>query len=139
MELWKIALLALGVVWLLQSVGTWMQMRHFRSVMAAITEKWSDGHMGAGNSRGRFGKGVIAIVVTDPQSIVRKVMVMEGRSVFAKFLPLPEYEGQSLARLKATLGTSENQNGRVGALTKAVEQLEKAKRSQSVEMEPQPA
>lgn len=129
MEIWKIALLLLGVVWLLQCFGTWLQMRHFRSVMSAITDKWSDGHLGAGNARSRLGKGVIAIVVVDSAAVIRKVLVMEGRSVLAKFQPLPEHEGKDLAQLKAELEQVEAQKGRGHALKKAIEQLEKIKRS----------
>ena len=127
MELWKIALILLVVMWFLQGFGTWVQMRHFRGVMAAITEKWADGHLGAGNSRGRLGKGVIAIVVVDPMTVVRKVMVMEGRSVLAKFQPLLEYEGISLADLKTAL-EQEQKKGRIAALTQAIEQLERVRK-----------
>lgn len=135
MEIWKIALILLVVMWGLQCVGTWVQMRHFRSVMSAITDKWADGHLGAGNSRGRLGKGVIAIVVVDPAAIVRKVLVMEGRSVMAKFLPLTEYEGKSLADLKSELD-SEQKKGRIAALNQAVAQLERVRDAKTGDTDP---
>lgn len=139
MEIWKIALLMLGVVWLLQCFGTWAQMRHFRSVMSAITAKWSDGHLGAGNARGRLGKGVVAIVVVDPLAVVRKVLVMEGRSVLAKFHPLPEYEGKSLSQLKTELDCLEIRKGRSGALAQAIEQLERVQSSSAEHAQSAPA
>lgn len=133
MEIWKIALILLVAVWILQSFGTWIQMRHFRGVMAAITDKWADGHLGAGNARGRLGKGVIAIVVVDPMAVVRKVLVMEGRSVLAKFHPLSEYEGIDLAELKSEIDAGRadqgRHKGRTTALTKAIDQLERVKKS----------
>ncbi|MFJ1293461.1 transcriptional regulator GutM [Paracoccus yeei] len=136
MEIWKIALFLLGVVWLLQCFGTWMQMRHFRSVMSAITDKWSDGHLGAGNARSRLGKGVIAIVVIDSAAVIRKVLVMEGRSVLAKFHPLLEHEGKDLAQLKAELEQVETQKGRGSALNQAIQQLEKIKQSSEHALQP---
>lgn len=127
MELWKIALLLLVTVWGLQSVGMWFQMRHYRSVMGAITDKWSDGHLGAGNARGRFGKGVIAMIVVDDNAIIRKLMVMEGRSVFAKFRAINEYEGRRLSAVKAEFAGDSAQGGRVRAILQAIDQLERVK------------
>ncbi|MDP0930016.1 transcriptional regulator GutM [Paracoccus onubensis] len=127
MELWKIALLLLASVWGLQSVGMWFQMRHYRSVMGAITDKWSDGHLGAGNARGRLGKGVIAIVCVDGNAVIRKLMVMEGRSVFAKFRPMTEYEGRRLSEVKAEFAKLASQDGRARAISQAIDQLERVK------------
>ncbi|RMC38088.1 transcriptional regulator GutM [Paracoccus alkanivorans] len=127
MEIWKIALVLLVVVWGLQSVGMWFQMRHYRSVMAAITDKWSDGHLGAGNARGRFGKGVIAMVVVDENAVIRKLMVMEGRSVFAKFRPISEYEGRRLSEIKTEFAELSAQGGRARAISQAIDQLERVR------------
>lgn len=127
MELWKIALLLLVTVWGLQSVGMWFQMRHYRSVMGAITDKWSDGHLGAGNARGRLGKGVIAIVCVDGSAVIRKLMVMEGRSVFAKFRPMTEYEGRRLSEVKAEFADRAAKGGHARAISQAIDQLERVK------------
>lgn len=127
MELWKIALLLLVTVWGLQSVGMWFQMRHYRSVMGAITDKWSDGHLGAGNARGRLGKGVIAIVCVDGSAVIRKLMVMEGRSVFAKFRPMTEYEGRRLSEVKAEFAERATKGGHARAISQAIDQLERVK------------
>ena len=136
MELWKIALILLAGVWVLQCVGTWFQMRHFRDVMGAVAEKWSDGRVGAGNARGRLGKGVIAIVVVDERQVLRRVMIMEGRSVFAKFAPLREWEGRPLARLREAIAGGAFDKGRTMALTRAVEQLDRVAASEDGEAVP---
>lgn len=125
MELWKIALFLLALVWALQCVGTWRQMRHFRSVMGAVAENWNDGRVGAGNARGRLGKGVIAVVVIDPQERLRRVMLMEGRSVLAKFVPQREWEGQPLAALRQKVASGEMDAGQATALGRAIDQLDK--------------
>ncbi|WP_181703929.1 transcriptional regulator GutM [Chthonobacter albigriseus] len=125
MEWWQTALLLLALVWALQAFGTWFQMKHYRDVMRGIASQWADGFVGAGNARGALGKGVILLVVVTPDDIVRKLLVMEGRSVFAKFRVLPEYEGMTLERLSSgAFGRKEK--GRAEALAKAVEQIRKA-------------
>lgn len=130
MEIWKLGLILLAIVWGLQSVGMWIQVRHYRSVMGAITDKWSDGHLGAGNARGRFGKGVIAMVCVDDNAIIRKLMIMEGRSVFAKFCPVPEYEGRRLSEVKKEFAQQPSKDGRARAVLQAIEQLERVKENE---------
>lgn len=126
MEIWKIASGLLVIVWFLQAIGTFVQMRHYRSVMGAITDKWSDGHLGAGSARAKFGQGVIAIIVIDNQSIIRKAMICKGRSVFAKFSALKEWEGLELTALKNNILAQEAKTGVLKAALNAVEQIEKA-------------
>jgi glucitol operon activator protein len=42
--MWQWGLLALGVLWALQSLGVWYQMRHYGDVMKGITSKYNDGY-----------------------------------------------------------------------------------------------
>ncbi|MGB3502642.1 MAG: transcriptional regulator GutM [Mesorhizobium sp.] len=128
MAIWQWGLLALAGVWALQSLGVWLQMRHYSDVFKGITNQFKDGYVGAGNTRGRLGKGTIALVVVTPDLVVRRVMTMTGRSVFAKFQRHQEFEGQSLSELRsnpAILG--EGEAGVTNAVTKAVEQVDKAR------------
>jgi glucitol operon activator protein len=101
---WQKGLIALALLWALQAIGTWVQMRHYRVVMREIAQNWPDGLMGASAVRGYLGKGVIAIVVATRDETVRQVFVMEGRSVFAKFRELREMAGMTLTALAATEG-----------------------------------
>jgi glucitol operon activator protein len=119
---WEKALIALAVLWALQAVGTWVQMRHYRRVMAEIAASWPDGLLGASAVRGYFGKGVIAIVVATRDEIVRQVFVMEGRSVFAKFRECHEDEGLTLTALAA----ADPGRNRAKALAGAVAQIRRA-------------
>ena len=84
MAMWQWGLLALGFLWALQSLGVWYQMRHYSDVMKGITSKYNDGFVGAGNVRGRLGKGVIVLILVTPDLVVQRFLVMSGRSVFAK-------------------------------------------------------
>jgi glucitol operon activator protein len=128
-QLWQIALIVLAIVWALQALGTFVQMRHYRDVMGAISRRRSDGYLGAGNARSTFGKGVILVLVVAPDAQVRRLLVMEGRSVLAKFKPLSEFEGRSLDELRAGKAFGETQKGREKALAMAIEQIDRARSS----------
>ena len=132
MAVWQLGLVLLGVVWLLQAAGTWVQMRHYRDVMGAISRQWSDGYLGAGNSRSALGKGVIVVLVVGPDGIIRRLMLMEGRSVFARFAPLQRFEGLHLAALDDPTAAPGGpkiavSKGFSQALAQAGEQIERAR------------
>jgi glucitol operon activator protein len=126
MPLWQIGLLLLGAVWLLQAVGTWLQMRHYREVMGSIGDRWDDGFMGVGNARASLGRGVILMLVLGPDDTVRDLLVMEGRSVFAKFKRLEQFQGRNISSLLEDESFTA-QRGRKQALEQAIQQIEKAK------------
>jgi glucitol operon activator protein len=100
MAIWQWALLWLGLVWAMQAVGVWLQMRHYSDVFKGITSQFKDGFVGAGHARGRLKKGAIAMIVIGPDLLVQRVLTMSGRSVFAKFQRRQEFEGISLDALK---------------------------------------
>ena len=124
MPIWQIALLVLVAAWAVQSLGVWLQMRHYRQIFNELRSRWGDGAIGAGAAPGRLGKGVIAIVVASPDGVVRKVALMQGRSVFAKFKDRLDLEGGTMTALKER-ATSGKLEGSVGvAIGKAIGQIE---------------
>ncbi|KQZ30631.1 transcriptional regulator [Mesorhizobium sp. Root552] len=128
MAIWQWALLLLALVWGLQALGVWMQMRHYTDVFKGITEKYKDGFVGAGNSRGRFRKGTIVLLVVTPDLIVRRLLIMSGRSVFTKFKRHEEFEGATLDSIRsnpAVLG--EGEPGVAEAVKRAIEQIDRAR------------
>lgn len=129
MPIWQICLILLVIMWILQAVGTWLQMRHYRSVMRSIEGRWNDGYLGIGNARSSFGRGVILMVVVGPDETVRELLTMEGRSVLAKFRPLEEFRGRSLASLREDEAFNKVR-GRAKALDQAIQQIEKARSKQ---------
>jgi glucitol operon activator protein len=129
MPIWQIALILLAVMWILQAAGTWLQMRHYRGVMGLIEGRWTDGYLGIGNARASLGRGVILMLVAGPDSTVRELLIMEGRSVLAKFRPFKEFQGRSLASLPGDEAFTKVR-GRLQALDQAIEQIEKARGKQ---------
>jgi glucitol operon activator protein len=137
--LWQIALIALVVMWALQAVGTWSQMRHYREVLGGASKSWADGYLGAGNARATFGRGVILVLVVGPDALVRRLFVMEGRSVFARFQALEAFEGLNLAALHRDDLFSDVSprlaRARKTALDQALHQIERA-RARSLDTAP---
>ncbi|MBN9234077.1 MULTISPECIES: transcriptional regulator GutM [Phyllobacteriaceae] len=128
MAIWQWALLSLALVWGLQSLGVWLQMRHYSDVFKGITQKYADGFVGAGNHRGRFARGTIVLVVVTPDLIVRRLLVMSGRSVFAKFKRHEEYEGVALDRIRSNPAIKgEGEPGVAEAVKRAIEQIDRAR------------
>lgn len=127
MALWEIALLALGLAWIVQSAGVWLQMRHYQRTFTTVRTRWSDGRLGTGAAPGRLGQGVIVILVISPTGVVRQVYAMQGRSVFAKFKDCTELCGLSLDDLKHRARAGEIKGGLALALSKAIEQIENLK------------
>jgi glucitol operon activator protein len=128
MAMWQWGLLALGILWALQSLGVWYQMRHYSDVMKGITSRYNDGFVGAGNVRGRFGKGVIVLILVTPDLVVQRFLVMSGRSVFAKFKRREEFESISLSALRTDpVMTGLGEPNIAKAAERAIEQIDKAR------------
>jgi len=125
MALWQMALLALVVAWILQSAGVWLQMRHYQNTFGALRTQWSDGVLGAGAAPGRLGKGVIVLIVVDSQRVVRRLCMMQGRSVFSKFRERHDFDGLEIAEVKSAVAAPAFERGVGVAISKAIEQIEK--------------
>src|SRR5579875_2033142 len=125
MAWWQYALIAFAVAWVVQAYGVWRQTRHYRSVFSELRRKWADGALGAGAAPAKFGKGAIAIVVVDPERVVRAVRVMQGRSVFAKFEARPQFEGVPAAELSARLEAPGLERPLAAAIRQALAQIDK--------------
>ena len=135
MGFWSLLLLTLAVLWLLQILGTWYQMRHYREVLGGITREESKGYVGVGNARARFGKGVILILVVDEGGKVTKALRMRGRSVFARFNEAPELVGLNVDDLRKEKREGPYEAATMLAARRAVEQIDSIKAEQEVSTE----
>ena len=135
MSFWSYLLLTLAVLWLLQILGTWYQMRHYREVLGGITREGSKGYVGVGNARARFGKGVILILVVDEDGKVTKALRMRGRSVFARFNEAPELVGLNVDDLRKEKREGPYEAATMLAARRAVEQIDHIKAEQEVSAE----
>lgn len=116
-----------AILWVLQIAGTAWQMRHYRRVLGEIAARWRDGAIGVGNAKARLGKGMILILVVGPDDRLRAAMMMQGRSIFAKFRPLPALAGKPLDELRDELrtGADPRDPGFAKACARAIEQIDR--------------
>lgn len=124
---WVWVLLALGVVWVLQMVGTHVQMSHYRSVLGGITREGGKGYVGAGNAKARFGKGVVLILVCDEDGVIKRALRMRGMTVFARFGEAHDLLGMSLDDLRIEKREGPYEKATMLAARRAVEQIERIK------------
>ena len=97
-------LIAFVLLWVLQGLGVWYQSRRYVSEMKALQSDASEGFLGAGHSRQRFGAGSIVMLVVDKNFVVTKFKLMRGMTIFARFVNRDDFTGLSLDELKNALG-----------------------------------
>jgi glucitol operon activator protein len=124
-------ILVLALVWALQIVGTYFQMRHYREVLGGITREEDEGYVGVGNAKARFGKGVILILVAGENGVVRRALSMRGMTIFARFKEVPELVGLRLDELRNEEREGPYEKGTMLAARRAVEQIDRIKQEQA--------
>ncbi|MCA1688630.1 MAG: transcriptional regulator GutM [Actinobacteria bacterium] len=120
-------ILALALVWALQIVGTYFQMRHYREVLGGITREGGEGYVGVGNAKARFGKGVILILVAGEDDVVKRALRMRGMTIFARFNDAPDFVGMGLDELRNEDREGPYDKGTMLAARRAVEQIDRIK------------
>lgn len=118
-----LAIAGLVLAWGLQSFGTYCQIRHYSSVMGEAARSWNDGFVGTGRARSRLGTGTVLLLVVDADRVIRRLLVLRGVTVLARFARLQEVEGMPLASLSdsAALRPADR-----AALLMAADQIERA-------------
>ena len=124
-------ILVLALVWALQIVGTYFQMRHYREVLGGITREGGEGYVGVGNAKARFGKGVILILVAGEDDVVRRALRMRGMTIFARFQEAPELVGMGLDELRNDAREGPYERGTMLAARRAVEQIDRIKQEKA--------
>ena len=122
---WGTGLLLFGLCWALQIAGTMLQMRHYRRVLDRLSSQWNDGYVGTGSARARFGRGAITILVVSPTGAVRQALAMQGRTVWAKFKPLPALAGIDIEQFRTGAAFRPRDVRLAEAFRGAVEQVDR--------------
>ena len=120
-------ILLLALAWILQIIGTYFQMRHYREVLSGITREGGEGFVGVGNAKATFGKGVILILVSDGNDVVSRALRMRGMTIFARFKDAPDLAGMSLDELRAEGREEPYDKSTMLAARRAIEQIDRIK------------
>jgi len=120
-------ILLLALAWILQIIGTYFQMRHYREVLSGITREGGEGFVGVGNAKATFGKGVILILVSDGNDVVRRALRMRGMTIFARFKEAPDLAGMNLDELRAEGREEPYDKSTMLAARRAIKQIDRIK------------
>ena len=124
-------ILALAFVWALQIVGTYFQMRHYKEVLGRVAGEGNEGYVGVGNAKARFGKGVILILVSGEDGVVRRALRMRGMTIFARFREAPDLVGMGLDELRDEAREGPYDEGTMLAARRAIEQIDRIKQEKA--------
>lgn len=127
MEFTQIALVLLVALWSVQVYAGWRQWRYLQRSMAEASRSYTDGYLGIGRSKSRWGSSRIAMLLVGPDLRVRRLQQMGGLSVFARFRDLAGHEGRSLASLRSALQGPGMPKALADAVRCALEQVEAAR------------
>ncbi len=124
-------ILVLALLWALQIVGTFFQMRHYRRVLGGITREETEGYVGVGNAKARFGKGVILILVVGENDVVKRALRMRGMTIFARFDDAPELVGMRIDELRDEGRKGPYEAATMLAARRAIEQIDRIKQEKA--------
>ena len=122
------ALALLLACWVLQAAGAWMQWRNYQQSVASHRETWAHGYLGVGKHRQKFGFGALAIVVVSPELVVKKVQVMTGFSVLARFKDVAAWDGMPLQALASAVRGEKASDKVSKAIQDAIQRIEEVRR-----------
>lgn len=114
----EIRLVLLVIVLLgLNIVTSIRHSNYYKKTVNQIIQNNLEGYFGIGMTQSTFKKRNIVLMVTSLDGVVEECQVMSGLTIFAKFKPFEEVNGQSITEIPAHL-----LNGKYGeALTQAIE------------------
>jgi glucitol operon activator protein len=127
MQFTQSALLMLLLFWMLQIAGSWIQWKHYRAALGSATQRWSDGYVGMGRAKSRFGFGVIALLEVSPNLEVRSLQAMSGITVFARFKPIAGVQHCSQAELSRRYAAETDDSKLARAVRQAITQVEEVR------------
>jgi len=87
MPIWQWAILFWAVLWGLQSVGVWLQMRSYAALLKDLRQQFTEGFIGTGYSPRRLSRGSIVVLVVNADLVVQRVLVMRGFTFWPNMCP----------------------------------------------------
>ena len=104
MDYLGLVILVVGL-WILQFIFTFFQSQAMTKKFVDVKTNNVGNHLGIGLTRAKFnaGRGVIVIVVTDINGIVRDFQALSGYSVMARFRQLKKFIGMSAKDVEAQI------------------------------------
>lgn len=99
--------IVLGIAFLIQTVLSMLQMKHFSKEFTSLRKQ---GKVAVGRKSGGFFAGAIVMFLIDDDGIIKEAKYMEGVTSFARVKNLPGFEGKNVADLKESDGPDKHRN-----------------------------
>jgi glucitol operon activator protein len=106
------------LLYILQAVLTYFQIRNYRSTVSKLRTK---GLVGIGTKKKKLGAGNIVILVSDESGKILEGQLMRGISVLARFKQLKDIDGIKIEELKEQIVNEDEKNT---AMLDALQQIE---------------
>lgn len=85
-----------------QSLLSFTQIRYYQKYLHQTAKQYAgtDGYkLYSAMERKKFGSSAIALMVIDQNHNVQNCQIMQGKSIFAKFKALPQFQNQNLSQI----------------------------------------
>lgn len=86
-------LLLILVLFILQALGGYYQVKNYRSTVRQIHKL---GNVGIGQKKGKLFNGNIVMVASDGEGVIKGVVILDGITFLSKFHPVDEFLGKPL-------------------------------------------
>lgn len=117
MQTWMFLALLFAALWGLQFLLTHYQLKNYHQTLREMSRK-NSGYLGVGQSKRRFGKGVVMVLVSDENNVVIDAKKMEGVTVFSRFEEFTDVFGEKLSSLMTYNGEAQTQQAIIAAIEK---------------------
>ncbi|PTL37512.1 transcriptional regulator GutM [Alkalicoccus saliphilus] len=84
MAYWGLFFIVFAGIWVLQFYMAHYQMKNYYQTLRKMSRK-EEGFLGVGIHKRKFGKGVVAILVTNNEGVIVDAQRMSGVTVFSRF------------------------------------------------------
>lgn len=105
------------IMWMIQGILSYFQIKHFRRRTAELKKK---GRILIGQQKGKFSAGSIVILVIDNNNNIIDAEEMRGFTVFNKFKKKADIIGKSLEDSQSLIASIKNKQS-MRAIEKALE------------------
>jgi len=96
---WKILLLVILGVWIIQSGMTILQVKNYQKALRDLIDSRSGDFIGVGSKKGMFQPGTVIVMAVDKLGSITKIKKMEGLTVFSRFRLWDHLNGYSIYEL----------------------------------------
>jgi len=90
---WKILLLVILGVWIIQSGMTMLQVKNYQKALRELIDSKSGDFIGVGSKKGMFQPGTVIVMAVNKLGKITRIKKLEGFTVFSRFRSWDQLDG----------------------------------------------